>query len=110
VIVVKPPPETLDQTLMTRLRAVVTGATSTEGELRTLAERGEALARTLRAAIDATETRLGDLASSPDAAVAEMAAELRRVERLRWELEDLRADLRALDRRARSLRGAWMRR
>jgi hypothetical protein len=36
------------------------------------------------------------------------AAELRRVELLRVELDDLRADLAVLDRRARALRGKWL--
>lgn len=102
-------PETLDQTLTTRLRDVVSGAAATEGQLRVLAEQGDGLARALAASIVASEARLGALARQPQAAVAEMAAELRRVERLRDELDDLRADLTALDKRARALRGAWLR-
>jgi ubiquinone biosynthesis protein UbiJ len=103
------PPESLDLTLTTRLREVVTGAAATEGELRLLAEQGHGLARALAAAIGSSEARLGLLAAAPEAAVAEMAAELRRVERLRDELDDLRADLAALEKRARTLRGAWLR-
>lgn len=102
-------PETLDLTLTERLRDVVTGAAATEGELRLLAEQGQGLARALTAAIAASEARLGELYAAPEATVAEMAAELRRVESLRDELDDLQADLAALDKRARALRGAWMR-
>jgi chromosome segregation ATPase len=102
------PPESLDLTLTTRLREIVTGAAATEGELRLLAEQGQGLARALTASIGASEARLGELAAEPEAAVAEMAAELRRVESLREELDDLRADLAALDKRARALRGKWL--
>jgi hypothetical protein len=88
----------------------VTGSAATEGELRLLAEQGDGLARTLAAAIGGSETRLASLVSTPDAPVAAMAAELRRVERLRDELDDLQADLAALERRARALRGSWLQR
>jgi ubiquinone biosynthesis protein UbiJ len=102
-------PEHLDLTLTARLREVVAGSAATEGELRLLAEQGHGLARTLVGGIASSEARLGVLAAEPEAAVAEMAAELRRVERLREELDDLRADLAALEKRARRLRGEWMR-
>lgn len=103
-------PQTLDETLSERLHEVATGAAATEGDLRVLVEQAQALARTLSAAIGASERKLAELASTPGAPLAEMASELQRIERLRWELDDLNADLDALERRARSLRGAWMRR
>jgi polyhydroxyalkanoate synthesis regulator phasin len=104
------PGDTLERSLTRRLREVLTGAAATEGELRRLKEQAEGLARTLAAGISSSESQLSALATKPDATVAEMAAELRRVERLREELDDLRADLAALASRARTLRGAWMRR
>jgi hypothetical protein len=107
---VSKPPDTLDETLTVRLHEVVTGAAATEGELRLLGEQGQGLARALSASIGASEARLGALDATPDASLAEMAAELRRVERLREELDDLQTDLAALERRSRALRGAWMRR
>ncbi len=98
----------LDLALTRRLAEVVAGADPTEGELRALADDGDAFARALQASIRSSEDRLAVLADDPAAAVAEIAAELRRVERLRVELDDLRADLRVLDRRARALRGKWL--
>lgn len=103
------PDDTLELALARRLREVVTGAAATEGELRLLKEQAEALARSLAAGIESSESRLAALSAAPDATVAEMAAELRRVERLRDELDDLRADLAALALRSRTLRGAWLR-
>jgi hypothetical protein len=98
----------LDDALTERLAAVVAGAEPTEAELRTLAEGGQALARALAASIRSSEARLTDLSADPASAVSELAAELRRVELLRVELDDLRADLAVLDRRARTLRGKWL--
>ena len=98
----------LDDALSERLARVVAGAEPTEAELRTLAEGGQALARTLEASIRSSETRLTALSADPASAVSELAAELRRVELLRVELDDLRADLAVLDRRARALRGKWL--
>jgi len=101
--------DSLDQSLTRRLHDVLTGAAATEGELRALKEQAEGLARSLAAGIRSSEAQLTALAAAPDAAVAEMAAELRRVERLREDLDDLRADLAALASRARTLRGRWLR-
>jgi chromosome segregation ATPase len=98
----------LDEALTERLARVVAGAEPTEAELRTLAEGGEALARALAASIRSSEARLTSLSADPSSAVSELAAELRRVELLRGELDDLRADLAVLDRRARALRGKWL--
>lgn len=103
------PDNTLEHALTRRLRDVIDGAAPTEGELRLLTEQAEGLARTLRAAIAGSEAQLTALVTGHGSSVAEMAAELRRVERLREELDDLQADLRALSNRARRLRGAWVR-
>jgi|tagenome__1003787_1003787.scaffolds.fasta_scaffold20498569_1 hypothetical protein len=103
------PDDTLELTLTRRLREVVDGAAATEGELRLLTEQAEGLARSLAAAIAGSEAQLTALMTEHGSSVAAMAAELRRVERLRDELDDLRADLRALGNRARTLRGAWAR-
>lgn len=100
--------DTLDLTLTRRLREVIAGAASTEAELRILAEQGEALARALDASIRTSESRLGALASEPGAELAEMASELRRVERFRTELAEVEAALLAFDERARTLRGKWL--
>jgi len=98
----------LDSALTERLARVVAGAEPTEAELRTLAEGGQALARALAASMRSSEARLATLSADPASAVSELAAELRRVELLRVELDDLRADLAVLDRRARALRGKWL--
>ena len=98
----------LDHALTVRLAEVVAGADPTEAELRLLSEGGTALARTLAASIRSSEARIAALADDPASAVAEVAAELRRVEMLRLELDDLRHDLVVLDRRAHALRGKWL--
>ena len=98
----------LDDSLTARLSEVLAGADPTEAELRNLAEGGTALARTLEASIRSSETRITALSDDPDSSVAAIAAELRRVELLRVELDDLRADLTVLERRARALRGKWL--
>jgi len=103
------PDDTLEIALTRRLREVLSGAAATEGELRLLEEQAEGLARSLAAGIVSSEAHLAALAGAPGATVTEMAAELRRVERLRDELDDLRADLAALASRSRTLRGAWLR-
>src|SRR5262245_12669495 len=100
--------DTLDLTVTRRLREVIAGAAATESELRLLAEQGGALARSLDASVRASESRLGALAADPGTELAEMALELRRVERLRAELADMEAELAAFEERARTLRGKWL--
>ena len=104
-----PVDDTLELSLARRLADVVAGAAATEGELRLLAEHGDALRRTLESSLHACEERLGALAFDPAAAVAEMAAELRRAERLRAELGEVRVRLDRLEARSRELRGEWLR-
>jgi hypothetical protein len=102
--------DTLDQTLTRRLKEIIAGDTSTEAELRLLGERGDALERSLAASVSSSERRLAALAGDTAAEVAELAAELRRVDRLRVELKHVRETLAALDLRAHVLRGEWVRR
>lgn len=104
------PDDTLDLTLTRRVAEIVRGAAATEGELRLLMEQGAALERSVSASLHATEERLGSLVDEAEAEVAEIAAELRRAERLRVELREVRASLDALDARAHALRGEWLRR
>ncbi len=104
-----PHEDTLELALRRRLDEVVAGAAATEAELRRLAEQGHALVDGLETAVEAGEARLGELASEPGTAVAELASELRRVEGLRTELEELRPILSELEGRARELRGSWLR-
>jgi hypothetical protein len=105
----RPDEDTLELTLARRLSDVVAGEAATEGELRLLAEHGDAQRRALEASLRASEERLGALAFDPGAAVAEMASELRRAERLRVELSALRVRLERLEGRSRELRGGWLR-
>lgn len=98
----------LEFALLGRLREVVEGAPVSEVELRRLAEEGDAWARTLEAQIRASETRLEELTADPETALSAIAGELRRVERLRPELDVLRDRLARLTVRAQELRTAWL--
>jgi hypothetical protein len=100
--------ERLERALERRLREVTGSAPVTERELRVLAEKGEAWARTLAGLVAATERRLGALANDPESSLATVAEELERAERLRREGEELGALLAALDTRARTLRTQWL--
>src|SRR5947209_18632424 len=94
----------LEFALLVRLREVVAGAPATEVDLRRLADEADAWARTLEAQIRASEHRLAGLVADPSSSLTTVAAELRRLEKLRPELDDLRAQLEGLERRARQLR------
>jgi hypothetical protein len=98
----------LPDELMARLRRIVAGARVTEAELRTVADQADGLARSLSAQLEASERRLGELAQDPDSSIAEAATELRRVERLRPDLVQVRNMLRALERRTREHRTEWL--
>jgi hypothetical protein len=100
--------ERLERALERRLREVTGSAPVTERELRALAEKGEAWARTLGGLVATAERRLGALADDPQSSLATVATELERAERLRHEREELRALLAALDARARILRTQWL--
>ena len=98
----------LPDELIARLRRIAAGTKVTEAELRAVTEQADGLARSLAAQLEASEQRLGDLADDPDSSLAEAADELRRVERLRPDLADVRALLADLERRAREHRTEWL--
>jgi chromosome segregation ATPase len=100
--------ETLEFALTTRLREVLAGAPATEVELRTLSEQADAWGRALEGQIEASEARLRYLTADADSSLAAIADELRRLERLRPERDDLRARTAELETRARELRSAWL--
>jgi hypothetical protein len=81
----------------------------TETELRELSDQAGGWARTLDAQLRAGERRLAKLTSNPASPITRIAEELRRVEALRPELEDVRGLLDELEARARELRTAWLR-
>jgi hypothetical protein len=103
------PPDRLDLALTRRLRAIVAGAAATESELRELADQAGGWQRAVAAQLRAAEDRLGRLNGDPASPLAEMAAEIRRVETLKHELEEARGLLEGLERRTRELRTAYLR-
>jgi chromosome segregation ATPase len=100
--------ETLEFALIVRLREVLAGAPATEVELRSLSDQADAWARALEGQIEASEARLRELTVDAASPLAAIADELRRLERLRPELDDLRARTVELEARARELRTAWL--
>jgi hypothetical protein len=99
----------LDSALTARLREVVAGASVTETELRELIDQADGWARALEARVDAGERKLAKLTADQGGPIVEIADELRRVERLRPELAEVRALLADLETRARELRASWLR-
>jgi hypothetical protein len=99
---------TLAFDLTARLRQVLAEQPATESELRTLAEQADGWARALQAQIQASEGRLRELAADPASDLAEIAAELRRVETLSPQLTEVRFLLSELETRARELRTEWL--
>jgi hypothetical protein len=99
--------EPLDFALLTRLREVMESR-ATETELRTLQEQAEAWARTVNGQLEASERRLRRLAANPSSSLAQIAGELRRVETLRPQLNEVRSLLAGLENRARELRTEWL--
>jgi hypothetical protein len=102
------PVEGLEFALLVRVREVVDGSPATEVELRKLSEETDAWARTLEAQLEASEARLQALVADPVAPIAALAEELRRIEKLRPELVAVRAQVVALEGRARELRTIWL--
>src|SRR5205085_7714343 len=102
------PVEGLEFALLVRVREVVGGSPATEVELRKLSEEADAWARTLEAQLEASEARLQALVGDPVAPIAALAEELRRIEKLRPELVAVRAQVVALEGRARELRTIWL--
>jgi hypothetical protein len=99
---------TLDTALIAQLRAVVRGAPTTESELRQLWEEADGWRRALQGQIDGSERRLQGLADEPAPQLAEVTAELRRLDRLHPQLEEVQGLLTDLEQRARQLRGTWI--
>jgi hypothetical protein len=101
--------ELLDFALIRRLREVRERTTpATESELRVLTEQAEAWARTVEAQIHSSERRIARLNSTPGSSLAQIAAELRRVETLGPQLREVRSLLADLESRARELRTQWL--
>jgi hypothetical protein len=98
----------LDFALIRRLREVLERRPATESELRTLAEQADAWARTINGQIQASERRLRRLSANPASSLAQIAAELRRVDTLRPQLHEVRSLLADLENRARELRTEWL--
>src|SRR5712692_8185511 len=94
--------------LLGQLRAVVRGAPTTESELRKLLAEAEGWGRALQAQIGGSERRLHLLAREAAPRLAEVTAELRRIDSLRPQLKDVRGLLVDLERRARELRVSWV--
>lgn len=101
-------PEPLDFALIKRLREVLDNRPATETELRTLKEQAEAWELTLSGQMEASERRLRRLNASPASSLAQIASELRRVEKLRPQLDEVRSLLAELEDRARELRTEWL--
>ena len=98
----------LDFALIRRLREVRDRRPATEAELRALTEQAEAWARTVSGQIEASERRIRRLTSNPASSLAQIAGELRRVEKLRPQLNEVHALLNDLENRARELRTEWL--
>ena len=99
----------LELALIARLREVRANGSATEAELRLLRDRAGGWALALRGQIEASEQRLDAAVADPTTSLAEVAAELRRLELLRPELAELESLLADLDARSRELRAGWLR-
>ncbi len=100
--------EPLDFALIKRLREVLDRRPATETELRTLKEQAEAWQRAVTGQIQASERRIRRLDSNPASSLATIASELRRVEKLHPQLNEVRSLLADLEERARELRTEWL--
>jgi DNA-binding ferritin-like protein len=98
----------LDFALMRRLREVLADRPATESELRMLHEQAEAWARTVSGQLESSERRIRRLNQNPASSLAQIAAELRRVEQLRPQLIEVRQLLADLEARARQVRTEWL--
>jgi chromosome segregation ATPase len=97
-----------DRALVERLREVLASERVTETELRELIDQAGGLVRALAAQVTGSERRLSDLAVDANAALAEMASELHRIEVLRPQLDEARSLASDLEERARVLRTSWL--
>jgi len=98
----------LDFALIKRLREVLDDQPATEAELRSLSEQADAWARTVNGQIESSERRILRLNQNPGSSLAQIAAELRRVERLRPQLHEVRRLQADLEERARQVRTEWL--
>ena len=98
----------LDFALISRLQEVLDRRPATEAELRSLKEQAEAWERALAGQVESSERRLRRLNANPASSLAQIASELRRVERLRPQLTEVRSLLEELEQRARELRTEWL--
>ena len=101
-------PPSLDFALIQRLREVLDDRPATETELRTLTEQAEAWARTVSGQLESSERRIRRLNQNPASSLAQIASELRRVEQLRPQLNEVRSLLVDLEQRARQVRTEWL--
>jgi hypothetical protein len=101
-------PETLDFALIKRLREVLDRRPATETELRTLKEQAEGWQRAVNGQLEASERRLRRLNANPASSLAQIASELRRVEKLRPQLDEVRSLLGDLEKRSREIRTEWL--
>ena len=99
----------LEFALIDRLRAVLDESPATEAELRVLRDQAGGWAMALRGQLEASERRLDAAVAEPGASLTELATELRRIESLRPELNELEELLARLDTRAHELRAGWVR-
>ena len=84
------------------------GEAATEAELRALDDDAGGWLRTTDAQLRAAEDRLTRLNADPATPLAEIAAEVRRVEALVRERNEARRLIDGLERRTRELRTAWL--
>jgi hypothetical protein len=101
-------PDRLDLALTTRLREVVGGQPTTESELRALADQAGGWARATGGQLRSAEARLERLNADPASPIAQIAAEVRRAEALKRELQEARALIEGLEHRTRELRTAYL--
>jgi hypothetical protein len=99
--------EALDAALKARVRAVLDQPV-TEAVLRKLAEEGAACALILDARLVESERRLTELSTDPTSSLAEIAEQMRTINELRPDLDELHALLHDLDVHARELRASWL--
>jgi hypothetical protein len=100
--------ETLDFALKGRLRAVLDRRSVTESVLRKLTEEGAACALILGARLERHERCLSELSSDPESSLAAIAGEVRSINELKPDLEELHQLLDALNAHARELRASWL--
>jgi hypothetical protein len=99
---------TLDQTLKERLREVIESRTVTEATLRRIGEEGAACRLILDARLARHERRLAELSADPISAFADIAAEVRSINELKPDVQELHDLLDELAAHARELRASWL--